>query len=480
MIVPVVLAGGSGTRLWPLSRQLYPKQLLRLTNSYTMLQNTILRLSGADDLAQPILICNEKHRLDVSAQVSEIGIVPSAVFLEPVGRNTAPAVAVAALQAVSMDPGALILILPADHLISDREKFHEILKAGADLAARGSLITFGIVPDKPETGYGYIRKGPPVNGTGEGSASDRSAACVIAEFVEKPDLDTARAYLESGNYCWNSGMFLFAAKTVLEEMNRFVPGIVHAAGAAVQKAHRQGDALLLDSAEFAACPSDSIDYAVMEKTERGVMIPFEAGWDDLGSWAAIWEVGEKDACGNLTAGDVMTSGVSDSLIFSNHRLVAGVGLANQVVVESPDAVLVASMEKAQDVKHIVDQLKSEGRREAAAHTVVHLPWGQIEQLEPEPGMHMRKIRLGAGMHLGFSGHDHRSLCWVVCSGSGHLFLNDEKQVLTPSDMFRLDPEALVRLENPGPEPLIVLEFAADREGAADHLMNPENAQEREN
>lgn len=466
MIVPVVLAGGSGTRLWPLSRQLYPKQLLKLTNSNTMLQNTILRLSGAADLAQPVLICNEKHRLDVTAQVGEIGITPSAVFLEPVGRNTAPAVAVAALQAVSMDPDALILILPADHLISDREKFHEILKAGAGLAARGALITFGIVPDKPETGYGYIRKGPPVKGAGEG----RAAACVIDEFVEKPDLDTARAYLESGDYCWNSGMFMFAAQTVLDEMNRFVPGIVHAAASAVQKAHRQGDALLLDAAEFAACPSDSIDYAVMEKTERGVMIPFDAGWDDLGSWAAIWEVGEKDACGNLIAGDVMTSGVSDSLILSNSRLVAGVGLSNQVVVESPDAVLVASMEKAQDVKHIVDQLKSAGRREAASHTVMHLPWGEIAELEPEPAMGIRKIRLGAGRHLGFSGHGYRSLCWVVCSGAGQLFINDEKQPLAPSDMFRLDPEALVRLENPGPEPLIVLELAAKNESAADHLL----------
>lgn len=474
MIVPVVLAGGSGTRLWPLSRQLFPKQLLKLTNSYTMLQNTILRLSGAGDMAQPILICNEKHRLDVSAQLSEIGIAPSAVFLEPVGRNTAPAVAVAALEAIAMDPEALILILPADHLISDREKFHEIVNAGAALAARGFLITFGVVPDKPETGYGYIRKGPAVNGAGEGSPSGRAAACVIDEFVEKPDLDTARAYLDSGNYCWNSGMFMFGAKTVLDEMNRLVPGIVHAAAAAVQKARPQGDARLLDHAEFAACPSDSIDYAVMEKTERGVMIPFDAGWDDLGSWAAIWDVGEKDASGNLIAGDVMTKGVSDSLIFSRSRLVAGVGLSRQLVVESPDAVLVASMEKAQDVKHIVDQLKSEGRREASAHTVVHLPWGQIQELEPEPepdsGMGIRKLRLGAGRHLGFSGHGRRSLCWVVCSGAGLLFINGEKQPVSPADMFRLDPEARVRLENPGPEPVIVLELAANNDDAADHLM----------
>jgi len=470
LIIPVVLAGGSGTRLWPLSRQLHPKQLLKLTNSYTMLQNTLLRAAGADDMAQPILICNEKHQFLVTGQVGEIGVAPSAVFLEPVGRNTAPAVAVAALHAISIDPEALILILPADHLINERKTFHETVKAGASLAARGSLITFGVVPDKPETGYGYIRKGPPVTGIGRGGAATQALAHAIDEFVEKPDLDTARAYLESGNYCWNSGMFMFSARTVLDEMRQFVPGIVNAAEQAMQKASARGPAWLLDPDAFAACPSDSIDYAVMEKTERGVMIPFDAGWDDLGSWAAIWDVGAKDASGNLTSGDVMTNDVANSLIISNHRLVAGVGLSNQVVVESPDAVLVASMEKAQDVKHIVDQLKSDGRREAAAHPVVHLPWGQIEELGPEAGMDIRKLRLAAGKDMAFSGHRHQSLCWFVCSGAGWLRINGERQAISASDMLRLDSGARVCLENPGAAPVVVLELAGNRDAAADHLM----------
>lgn len=470
MIIPVILAGGSGTRLWPLSRQLHPKQMLKLTNRYTMLQNTLLRIKDVRDMVAPIVICNEKHRLLVAGQLKEIGVFPSAIFLEPVGRNTAPAVAVAALKAMSIDPDALIMILPADHLINDLAKFHNAIGAGGDYATAGSLITFGVIPDKPETGYGYIRKGAPANSRQEDIAPGEAAGYFIDEFVEKPDLETARGYLASGDYCWNSGMFMFGAGSVIDEMKRFVPEIVEACEASFQKGRADGDAFRLDSAEFGACPSDSIDYAVMEKTERGVMIPFDAGWDDLGSWAAIWAVGEKDADENILSGDVLTSEVDHSLIFSTRRLVAGVGLSRQLVVETPDAVLVASMEKAQAVKHIVDQLKESGRREAVRHPRIDLPWGSVEIIDPNEDLYIRKLIIHPQSHLSFSGHLHDNLSWMVSAGGGRLSINNEKREIGQSEMLRVDSDADVYLENPHSTDLVVLEVIQKLAKARDHLI----------
>ncbi|MBS3757262.1 MAG: mannose-1-phosphate guanylyltransferase/mannose-6-phosphate isomerase [Desulfobacterales bacterium] len=469
MIIPVILAGGSGTRLWPLSRRLYPKQMLKLTNNRTMLQNTLLRINGVKDMAPPMVICNEKHRLIVAEQLKGIGVLPSAIFLEPVGRNTAPAVAVASLKAASIDPGALIMILPADHLINDVAKFHQAIGAGADYAAAGSLITFGVIPDKPETGYGYIRKGAPAPvSEGNGGGGD-GAGFYIDEFVEKPDLETARGYLASGDYCWNSGMFMFAAGAVMAEMKRFAPEIVNACEAAFQKGRADGDAFRLDEAEFGACPSDSIDYAVMERTGRGVMIPFEAGWDDLGSWAAIWAVGEKDGDENVISGDVLVSDVDHSLIFSSQRLVAGVGLSRQVVVETSDAVLVASMEKAQAVKHIVDHLKESGRREAVRHPWIYLPWGRAEIVDPNDELYVRKLMISPKRRIAFSGHGHGNLSWIFIAGGGWLSIDDEKREVGPPDMLCIDADADVCLENPYSTDLIVLEVIRKAAPDADHL-----------
>ncbi len=476
MIIPVVLAGGSGTRLWPLSRKLCPKQLLKLTGDHTMLQNTLLRIKDAEGMADPIVICNEQHRYIVAEQLEAIGVRPAAVFLEPMGKNTAPAVAVAALKARAIDPKALIMVLPADHLISDQLEFYNAIKTAQAHAEKGALITFGVVPDKPETGYGYIRKGAPAPGSrskensGASMSDDPADAYVIDEFVEKPDLDTARQYLASGQYCWNSGMFMFGANTVLDEMRRFVPDIVDAAAAALQRAKPEGSLWLLDAGEFGRCPSDSIDYAVMERTGCGVMIPFAAGWDDLGSWAAIWAVGEKDANGNVLSGDVMINEVEKSFILSTRRLVAGVGLSGQVVVETPDAVLVADMEKAQSVKHIVDQLKKSGRKEAFVHTRMVLPWGEIEIIDPSEAMAIRKLKLSAGAHLFFDGHSHESLVWMVCSGKGEVEIDDKQTDFPPSGLLSLAPASRVGLGNSGPGPLVVLELIRQMDVAADHLV----------
>src|SRR6056297_3458710 len=410
MIIPVILAGGSGTRLWPLSRRLYPKQMLKLTNNRTMLQNTLLRINGVKDMAPPMVICNEKHRLIVAEQLKGIGVLPSAIFLEPVGRNTAPAVAVASLKAASIDPGALIMILPADHLINDVAKFHQAIGAGADYAAAGSLITFGVIPDKPETGYGYIRKGAPAPvSEGNGGGGD-GAGFYIDEFVEKPDLETARGYLASADYCWNSGMFM-----------------------------------------------------------RVVLIRFVSGCDELCSWAGIWAVGEKVGDESVISGDVLVSDVDHSVIFSSQRLVAGVGLSRQVVVETSDAVLVASMEKAQAVKHIVDHLKESGRREAVRHPWIYLPWGRAEIVDPNDELYVRKLMISPKSRIAFSGHGHGNLSWIFIAGGGWLSIDDEKREVGPPDMLCIDADADVCLENPYSTDLIVLEVIRKAAPDADHL-----------
>jgi mannose-1-phosphate guanylyltransferase/mannose-1-phosphate guanylyltransferase/mannose-6-phosphate isomerase len=470
LIVPVILAGGSGTRLWPLSRKLSPKQLLALTDSNTLLQNTLLRMQGIAGAGRPVIICNRAHGHMVRSQVEALGMAASAVYLEPAGRNTAPAVGVAALEARSIDPEALILVLPADHVIGSREAFHAAVETAARYAETGSLTTFGIIPRHPETGYGYIRKGGPAPGSRKAAGSGRADAWTIDEFVEKPDLETARQYVASGEYCWNSGMFLFGAQAVWAELERYAPEIAAAAARAHERAGREGGAWLLDPEAFESCPSDSIDYAVMEKTEKGVMIPFDAGWDDLGSWAALWASGERDGNGNRIAGDVMTRDVRDSLIYSTHRLVAGVGLAGQIVVETPDAVLVAAMEEAQAVKHIVDRLQRSGRSEAAAPRRIELSWGELETVDPAEDVRIRRLRIFPGAQVAFGGHCHAGLDWMVTSGEGRFEKSGEETNVRGGEIFRLEPEASVRLANTGAAPLAVLELIREMDARADHLL----------
>ncbi|NCP78861.1 MAG: mannose-1-phosphate guanylyltransferase/mannose-6-phosphate isomerase, partial [Desulfuromonadales bacterium] len=353
MIIPVILSGGTGSRLWPLSRELYPKQLLPLVNDQTMLQNTVLRTNGMVDIAEPIIVCNEEHRFMVAEQLRTIAVSPKAILLEPVGRNTAPAVAVAALRALADGNNPLLLILPSDHVIQDISCFHKAVAEGAKLAQNGNLVTFGIVPAAPETGYGYIKAGEELCVKGESKGAYK-----VEQFVEKPDIATAAQYLASGDYYWNSGMFLFSAATYLGELERFAPEMAKECRTAVELAKCDQDFVRLEKGAFASCPSDSIDYAVMEKTGMAAVIPLDAGWNDVGAWSALWEIGEKDEAGNVLRGDVIAHDSHGCYIQSNSRLVASVGLEDHVVIETADAVMVAPRSRVQDVKSIVNQLNA--------------------------------------------------------------------------------------------------------------------------
>jgi mannose-1-phosphate guanylyltransferase/mannose-1-phosphate guanylyltransferase/mannose-6-phosphate isomerase len=448
MIIPVILAGGSGTRLWPLSRKLYPKQLLPLLGEHTLVQNTLRRLEGLDGIGDPLVICNEEHRFIIAEQMRAMGVTPAAIILEPVGRNTAPAVAVAAMKAMSLDPGAMLLILPADHLIEDTLRFHAAVGEAVRQAAQGYLVTFGIVPTAPETGYGYICRG---------QALDDGVARSIQRFVEKPDLSTAQGYLASGEYLWNSGMFVFAAATVLEEMRGCAPAIVAASQAALDGATRDLDFLRLDHDSFAACPEDSIDYAVMERTSKGVVVPLSCGWNDLGSWDALWQAGKKDGNGNVARGDVVLCDVRDSFVHAETRLVAAVGLENHIVVETADAVLISPRDRVQEVKKIVDRLKAENRIEAVSHKKVFRPWGHYESIGDGARYQVKRITVNAGQVLSLQKHFHRAEHWVVVRGTAQVTRDTEEILLRENESVYLPLGAVHRLANPGKIPLELIE-----------------------
>ncbi len=452
MIFPVILAGGSGTRLWPLSRQLFPKQLMNLVNENTMLQNTILRLSDYQGIDDPIIICNEEHRFMIAEQVRRININPASIILEPVGRNTAPAVAIAALQALDVDDDPLLVVLPADHHIEDIHTFQKAIRFGEYFSHEGKLITFGIVPSAPETGYGYIQKGDPLDAT----VTDGNAV-TIREFVEKPDLKTAEKYLASGNYCWNSGIFMFKARTVLSELKKYVPDMVAACERAFQKGRKDLDFFRLNTGEFSSCPSDSIDYAVMEKTDAGVMIPFDAGWNDLGSWEALWQVGKKDDNQNVIHGDVITHHVHKSYLHSTGRMIAAIGLKNHIVVETADAVLISPMDRVQDVKCIVDQLKSGNRREALVHRKDYRPWGICESIDVGERFLVNRVTVKPGAQMSLQKHFHRAEHWIVVRGTALVTKGGDQIVLKEDQSAYIPVGVDHRLENPGKIPLEIIE-----------------------
>ncbi|MBC2710004.1 MAG: mannose-1-phosphate guanylyltransferase/mannose-6-phosphate isomerase [Desulfosarcina sp.] len=452
MILPVILAGGSGTRLWPLSRALYPKQLISIVDQHTMLQNTILRLDGLDGVGDPVVICNDEYRFMVAEQLRQIGIKADSIILEPVGRNTAPALAVAAIRALDKGDDPVLLILPADHHIQFADKFQRVLKAGYEHAQAGRLITFGIVPEKPETGYGYIKMGGPLP-----SVSIDKSAVAIAAFVEKPDLETASQYVASKAYCWNSGMFMFNASQVLEELETFVPDIVASCRKAVKNGKSDLDFFRLDKAAFAACPSDSIDYAVMEKTENGAMVPMAAGWNDLGSWEALWQVGKKDDADNVVKGDVVLRDVGDSYLHAESRLIAAVGLKDHIVVETSDAVMISPRNRVQDVKGLVDELKAQNREETRTHKRVYRPWGTVDQLVAGTRFQVNRITVKSGGVLSLQKHFNRSEHWIVVKGSALVTKGDEQFVLKEDSSTYISTGIAHRLENPGKIPLEIIE-----------------------
>jgi mannose-1-phosphate guanylyltransferase/mannose-6-phosphate isomerase len=458
MLVPVILAGGTGTRLWPLSRDLYPKQLLNLVGADTLLQSTVLRFAGLENVSAPVVICNDHQRFMVAEQLRAIDIDTASIILEPVGRNTAPAVAVAALTAMAQDPDAVLLILPADHHIQHPLSFQRTVKIGQRYAEQGYLITFGIVPHAPETGYGYIRKGAPVSAaSGIKKPQKPAVAYAIDEFVEKPDLETARNYLNSGDYFWNSGMFMFRAARVLEELNTFVPKMVLACQAAIASGRKDLDFFRLGKEAFAACPADSIDYAVMERTDAGAMVPFDAGWSDLGSWEALWQAGEKDAGGNVLKGDVLVHDVKNSYLHATGRLIAAVGLSDHIVVETADAVVISPMDRVQEIKGIVDRLKQAGRVESFSHRKVYRPWGSQESIDAAERFQVKRITLRPGARISSQKHFNRAEHWVVVRGTA-LVTRGEDQFILKEDESAYIPIGIVhRIENPGKIPLELIE-----------------------
>lgn len=446
MITPVIMAGGSGSRLWPLSRQLRPKQFLPLTGEGSMLQETLKRLAPLEHRS-PLLICNEEHRFQVAEQVRQQGISDARILLEPEGRNTAPAIALAALQAAEEDSEALLLVLAADHLIRDVATFHESVGHARALAEQGQLVTFGVVPTHAETGYGYIQRG-----VGQGDVG-----FTVKRFVEKPDRATAEDYLATGDYYWNSGMFLFSASRYLEELERFQPAMVKACRAALAGASEDLDFTRLDAEAFKACPADSVDYAVMERTEHASVVPLEAGWSDIGSWSALWEVSERDAQGNACHGDVMLHDSHNLLVHADHRLVATVGVDDLVVVETKDAVLVACKDRVQEVKRIVARLEAEGRTEQCNHREVYRPWGIYDSIDSGDRYQVKRITVKPGAKLSVQMHHHRAEHWVVVSGTAKVTNGEKSYFVSENESTYIPIGQVHSLENPGVIPLDLIE-----------------------
>jgi mannose-1-phosphate guanylyltransferase/mannose-6-phosphate isomerase len=448
---PVLLSGGSGTRLWPLSREMYPKQFLPLVGERTMLQDTWLRVAPIADTA-PIVVANEEHRFLAAEQLRLVGVGHADLLLEPAGRNTAPAIAAAALQAMANGEDPVLLVLPSDHVVADAEGFRAAVRAALPAAGQGALVTFGIVPTAPETGFGYIH----AEAGGADADSDRSGPRRVQRFVEKPDAATAQGYLQVGGYYWNSGMFLFRASRYLAELERHRPDILAAVREALAKATHDGDFIRLDRDAFAACPSDSIDYAVMEKTDSAMVLPVDIGWNDVGSWSALWQVSEQDSDGNAHHGDVVSIDTRNSYAYAR-RLVALVGVDDLVVVETDDAVLVARKDKVQQVKDVVARLKAEQRSHATLHREVHRPWGSYDSVDVGDGFQVKRIKVKPGARLSLQSHTRRAEHWIVVRGTARVTRDNDVFELFANQSAYIPIGARHRLENPGTEMLELIE-----------------------
>ena len=473
MFTPVILSGGAGTRLWPLSRELYPKQLLALTGTHTLLQQTVLRLEGLGASA-PVIVCNEAHRFLVAEQLRALQVAPRAMLLEPCGRNTAPAIALGAHAALknsaagahAADP--VLLVQPADHLIRDIPAFQQAVRAALSAAQAGRLVTFGVVASRAETGYGYIQRG-----------AAQGAAFRIARFVEKPNRERAQEFLKAGGYYWNSGMFMFRARRYLEELERFAPEMARICTAAFRGATADLDFTRIDAATFKACPADSIDYAVMEKTADAVVVPLKAGWSDVGSWAALHEASEADAHGNVVHGDVLSEDTHRSYLYSESRLVAAVGLREHVVVETKDAVLVAPKDRVQDVKKLVERLKELKRSEYSQHREVFRPWGSYDSIESGPRFQVKRLKVNPGATLSLQLHHHRAEHWVVVAGTARVTRGEEVFLLEENQSTYIPVGMKHRIENPGTVPLEIIEVQSGSYLGEDDIVRFEDRYGRE-
>lgn len=448
-ITPVLLSGGAGSRLWPLSRERYPKQLLSLCGEHTMIQDTALRVSDAAAFAAPIVVCNQEHRFAIAEQLQQVGITPSHLVLEPFGRNTAPAAAVAARLALANDPDALLLLLPADHVIMDLAAFRKAVDAASVAARAGHLVTFGISPTAPETGYGYIQKGARLDGEGEVFRVER--------FTEKPKREVAEGYLAAGTHVWNSGMFLFAASAYLAELEMHAPEVLAGADAALNASTRDLDFLRLNPATFEQVPNLSIDYAVMEKTRHAAVVPADLGWTDVGAWSALWDIAAKDADGNVTLGDAVMVDTRNSYVRSEVGLTALVGVDDVIVVVTDDAVLVADRNKVQDVKTVVERLKAAGRSEPLEHKRVYRPWGYYQSVHAGTGFQVKRITVYPGRKLSLQMHNHRAEHWVVVQGTASVTVGDSVKAVNANESVYIPLRAVHRLENVGTDDLHLIE-----------------------
>ena len=446
-IIPVILSGGSGTRLWPLSRKQYPKQYLPLVGDNTMLQETILRLNGLDNLADPIIICNSDHRFLVAEQCQQIDINNPTILLEPVGRNTAPAIAAAALQSLQDSEDKLLLVLSADHVIQDIDAFHQAINIATKQAQEGKLVTFGIVPTDANTVYGYIK-----------SSKERiNGSYKVEEFIEKPDLITAKSYLDHGNYLWNSGMFMFQAITLVKELNAYSPDIVVSVNDAVNNAVQDLDFIRLDSQAFKSSPSDSIDYALMEKSDNVVVVPLDAQWNDIGSWSALYDIGIKDGSGNVIKGDVIAQDTTNTYINANHHMVATIGVDNLIVVDTPDATFIAKQDRAQEVKSIIETLQSNDRNECGEHRKVYRPWGWYDSIESGKNFQVKMLHVNPGAKLSLQMHHKRAEHWVVVTGTATVIKEKDKLTLREGESTYIPVGTTHGLENKTNEQLEIIE-----------------------
>jgi mannose-1-phosphate guanylyltransferase/mannose-6-phosphate isomerase len=469
-ITPVVLSGGSGTRLWPVSRSLYPKQLLPMTSERTMLQETAQRFAGAPGFAPPLVICNDEHRFIIAAQIQAIGISPQAIVLEPLGRNTAPAAAVAALTLQERSPDTLMLLAASDHVIDDVAALLEVVRLGAPAATAGRLVTFGIKPTRPETGYGYIRRGEELKGS--------PGVYAVQKFVEKPDRKTAERFLAGGDHLWNASLFLFSPEVYLKELGRHAPEILAKAQEALKRGRRDLDFVRLDRETFAACPAISIDYAVMEHTDKAAVVPADIGWSDVGSWSVLWERGDKDADGNVMLGDVVIEDGRGNFIRSDDRLVAALGVENLVIVASKDAVLVAAKDRDQDVKRIVDRLAKAGRSEVSQHARVYRPWGFFETLHLGPGTQVKLIEVNPGAALSLQYHHKRAEHWVVVTGEAWIVRGDDNFALKENESTYIPIGMQHRLENRRETPLRLIEVQVGTYLGEDDIVRLEDRYKR--